>query len=132
MNPPRVSSPARCLRSRGGVALRAASALLLVLLLAGCTGVKPAVYCYQVTGATVHAVDTGMTVAGDLYREGKLSETQKGKLVAAHNVYRPAAQAAVAGCKAVSSQGDADALIRNLKTAADKLIETLVAAGVLR
>jgi hypothetical protein len=103
-----------------------------VLLLAGCTGVKPAVYCYQVTGATVHAVDTGMTVAGDLYREGKLSETQKGKLVAAHNVYRPAAQAAVAGCKAVSSQGDADALIRNLKTAADKLIETLVAAGVLR
>ena len=71
-------------------------------------------------------------VPADLYAEGKLSETQKGKLVTAHDVYRPAAQTVVAGCKAVGSQGDADKLVAQLKIAADKLIETLVTAGVIR
>ena len=127
------------LRCRGGVAplhlsrrVAAVTAIFLAVLLVGCTGVKPQVYCYQVSAATIHAVDTGMSVAGDLYAEGKLSEQAKAKLVAAHNVYRPAAQSVVAGCKAVGSQGDADKLVANLKTAADKLIEALVAAGVLR
>ena len=104
---------------------------VLLLVLTGC-GVKAPVYCYQVTAATVHAVDTGMSVAGDLYREGVLSEGAKAQLVAAHDVYRPAAQAAVAGCKVVGSQGDADVIIKNLQTAADRLYTALVAAGALR
>ena len=107
--------------------------VLVAVLSIGCrSGIAPETYCYQVTGATVHAVDTGMSVAGDLYRAGHLSEAQKVRLVAAHDVYRPAAQAAVAGCKAVGSQGDADKLVAQLKIAADKLIEALVAAGVIR
>ena len=71
-------------------------------------------------------------MAGDLYRARRLSAERKADLVAAHEVYRPAAQAAVAGCKAVGSQGDADKLVAQLKIAADKLIEALVAAGVIR
>ena len=105
---------------------------LALLVAVGCSGIPAPTVCYQVTGATVHAVDTGMSVAGDLYRDGKLSEAQKAKLVAAHDVYRPTAQAAVAGCKAVQSQGDVDKLVAQLKVAADKILEALVAAGVLR
>lgn len=108
------------------------SLVALVLLLVGCSGVPAPVACYQIVGATVHTVDVGMTVAGDLYRDGKLSESQKAKLVAAHNVYRPAAQTAVAGCKVVQAQGDIDKVVSQLHVASDKLLETLVAAGVLR
>ena len=109
-------------------------ALLLVLAvgLVGCSGIPAPTACYQIVGGTVHAVDTGMTVAGDLYRAGKLNESQKARLVAAHDVYRPAAEAAVAGCKAVQAQDDIDAIVANLKVAADKLLEALVKAGVLR
>lgn len=128
-----LGSPARSRTGRLGVPLsRALPALFLVLALGACSGVTAPTYCYQVSAGIVHTVDTGMTVAGDLYREGKISEAQKGKLVAAHDVYRPAAQTVVAGCKAVDSQGDADKLVAQLKIAADKLIETLVAAGVIR
>lgn len=114
--------------------MRARLAVLFVaaLALAGCTGVPAPTYCYQVSAGIVHTVDVGMTVAGDLYADGKLSEAQKGKLVAAHDVYRPAAQAVVAGCKAVDSQGDADKLVANLKVASDKVIEALVRAGVFK
>ena len=105
---------------------------LALLVAVGCSGIPAPTVCYQVTGATVHAVDTGMSVAGDLYRDGKLTDAQKGKLVAAHDVYRPAAQAAVAGCKVVQNQGDIDRVISELKIAADKLLEALVAAGVIR
>lgn len=128
--------PRRATLGRGRVLLsRALPALLLVLLVAatGCKtgGVTAETYCYQVTGAVVHTVDTGMSIAGDLYRSGRLTEAQKGKLIAAHDVYRPAAQAAVAGCKAVGSQDDADKMVRQIKQAADKILESLVAAGVL-
>ena len=129
MNTPSTRAfPRRVLLGRGG---HLAVALAAVLLLAGC-GVKAPVYCYQVTAATIHGVDTGMSVAGDLYREGLVSEKAKASLVAAHDVYRPAAQAAVAGCKVVGSQGDADKIIRELQTAADRLYTALVAAGVIR
>jgi hypothetical protein len=111
---------------------RALPVFFALLVAVGCSGVPPATYCYQVSAGIVHTVDTGMTVAGDLYADGKLSDAQKVKLVAAHDVYRPAAQTIVAGCKAVDSQGDADKLVEQLKIAADKLIETLVAAGVIR
>lgn len=106
-------------------------AIFLVLALTGCNGVPAPVYCYQIAATTVHTVDVGMTVAGDLYQKGHLTETQKAKLVAAHDVYRPAAQSAVAACKAVGAQGDADKVVKNLRVAADKMIETLVTAGVL-
>lgn len=109
-----------------------AALAVVVLSVVACSGIPAPTVCYQVTGATVHAVDTGMSVAGDLYRDGKLTDAQKAKLVAAHNVYRPAAQTAVAGCKVVSAQGDIDKIVEQLHIASDKLLETLVAAGVLR
>lgn len=108
-----------------------AGAIFLLLAASGCKSVPAETYCYQVTGATIHAVDTGMSVAGDLYRAGKLSDAQKARLVAAHDIYRPAAQAAVAGCKAVGSQDDADEMVKRIKEAADKLLEALVKAGVI-
>jgi len=104
----------------------------LVFALAGCSGVPAPTACYQITAGIVTTVDTGMSVAGDLYRAGKLDDAAKAKLVAAHDVYRPAAQAAVAGCKVVQYQGDIDKVVAQLKTASDKLIEALVAAGILR
>ena len=134
MNSLRVPSPTRCLRSRevGFAFFAVLPALLLSFALVGCSGVPAPTACYQITAATVHSVDKGMTVAGDLYRAGLISDAQKEKLIAAHDVYRPAAQAAVAGCKAVQAQGDIDAVVARMKEAADKLIEALVAAGVVR
>lgn len=111
---------------------RLALLLVAVFALVGCTGVEPPVYCYQIAAATVHGVDTGMKVAGDLYREGLISEKSKATLVAAHDVYRPAAQTAVAACKVVGSQGDADKIVAQLQVAADRLYATLVAAGALK
>lgn len=106
--------------------------LVLLLGLAGCSGVPAPTYCYQATAGTIHAVDLGMRVAGDLYASGKLTEEQKTQLVSVHDVYRPAAKAAVDGCKAVQSQGDADKQIELLRSAADRILEALVAAGVIR
>ncbi len=129
----RRSMPRRSPQVSGhGVLLSRAVLALFVVALVGCSGIPAPTVCYQITGATVHAVDTGMSVAGDLYRAGKITDAQKGKLVAAHDVYRPSAQAAVAGCKVVQNQGDIDKVVSGLKTASDKLIEALVAAGVLR
>lgn len=104
---------------------------LVALALAACTGVPPQTVCYIGTSAVVHTVDTGMSVAGDLYRAGKVTDAQKARLVAAHDVYRPAAQAVVAGCKAVNTQGDAEKQIKLINEAADKVIEALVKAGVM-
>ena len=118
------------MRFRPHLFWRGAAALILVLGLLGCTGVPAPTYCYNVASATVHSVDIGMSVAGDLYRSGKITEAQKMKLIASHDIYRPAAQAVVAGCKAVGSQGDADKQIALIREAADKVIEALVKAGV--
>lgn len=104
------------------------------LALSGCAGVSASTYCYTATAATVRAVDVGMGVAGDLYTAGKLSEPTKVKLIAAHDVYRPAAKAAVDGCKAVSDndQATADKLIADIQNASVHVIEALVAAGVVK
>lgn len=130
----REPTPSRsCPPGRGRVLLsRALPAFFLVLALAACSGVPAPTACYQITAGVVHSVDTGMSVAGDLYRAGLIDEKTKAKLVSAHDVYRPAAQAAVAGCKVVQNQGDIDRVVKELRTASDKLIEALVAAGVLR
>lgn len=109
----------------------AVGAVLFALSLVGCQGVPPQTVCYIGTSAVVHSVDVGMGVAGDLYRAGKVSESAKARLVAAHDVYRPAAQAAVAGCKAVNTQGDAERQIALINEAADKVIEALVKSGVI-
>lgn len=103
---------------------------LALLVAVGCKGVPAQTVCYIGTAAVVHSVDTGMGVAGDLYRAGRVSEAAKAKLVAAHDVYRPSAQAIVAGCKAVETQGDAEKQIKLINEAADKVIEALVRAGV--
>ena len=132
MNSLRVPSPTRCLRSRGGAAFIAVPALLLVLLAVGCSGVPAPTYCYTATAGTVRAVDTGMQVAGDLYKAGELTEAQKVQIIKVHDVYRPLAKAAVDGCKVVQNQGDADAQIDSIRKAADHVIEALVAAGVLK
>jgi len=110
--------------------LRALPVFFALIVAVGCKGVAPQTVCYIGTSAVVHSVDTGMSVAGDLYRAGRLSDAQKVKLVAAHDIYRPAAQAVVAGCKAVETQGDAEKQIRLINEAADKVIEALVRAGV--
>ena len=128
----RVITPTRSrVPGRGRVLLSRALPVLLLIALAGCKGVPPQTVCYLGTAAVVHSVDTGMSVAGDLYRAGKVSEPSKARLVAAHDVYRPAAQAVVAGCKAVNTQGDAERQIALINEAADKVIEALVKSGVI-
>lgn len=119
------------LHRRGALLSRALPALFLAVALVGCKGVAPQTVCYIGTSAVVHSVDTGMSVAGDLYRAGRMSDAQKARLVAAHDVYRPAAQAVVAGCKAVDTQGDAERQIALINEAADRVIEALVRAGVI-
>lgn len=132
MNPaPSASGRSLLHRGRGVPLPRVALALFLALAAVGCQGVAPQTVCYIGTSAVVHSVDTGMSVAGDLYRAGRLSDVQKAKLVAAHDVYRPSAQAVVAGCKAVDTQGDAEKQIALINEAADRVIEALVKAGVI-
>ena len=119
---------------RGGVLLsRAVPVLLLalaVLLLPGC-GVPASQYCYTAASATIHAVDVGMGVSGDLYREGRIDEATKTKLVAAHDVYRPIAKGVVDGCRALKAgeQEDADEMIKRIQLAGAHVIEALTAAG---
>ena len=112
--------------------MRARLAVLLVAVLAlgGC--ISAPTYCYVATAGTVRAVDLGMSVAGDLYRVDKITEAQKDKLVAVHNVYRPIAKAAVDGCKVVENQGQADVQIDLIRKAADHVVEALVQSGVLK
>lgn len=121
-------------RNRAGAALVVSLVLVAALSLTGCgtTGkIKPEQYCFKVASATVHAVDLGMTVSGDLHAQGKLSDATRDKLVAGHDVYRPVARTVVAGCRVVSTQEEADALVDRLSVAADKLLSALVAAGGL-
>ena len=115
---------------RGHRSAATLAVLSLVVMSLGCITAQQ--YCYVATAGTVRAVDLGMSVAGDLYREGKVTEAQKVKLVAAHDVYRPIAKAAVDGCQAVNKQGEADVQIDLIRKAADHVIEALVVSGVLK
>lgn len=115
--------------SRGGRLYAGALAVLLVAL-SGCTGVTPQQYCYVVSATAVHSVDLGMTVAGDLYRAGKITDAQKAKITAPYDKYQPIAVAVVTACKAVNSQAAADAEVKKIQGEADKVLTALVGAGV--
>lgn len=121
------------LTHRRGAALAPVVVIVAVasLFLSGC-GVPASTYCYVASSATVHAVDTGMSVAGDLYKQGKVSEAAKVKLVAAHDIYRPAAKAVVDGCQAIArdDKAGADVLIGKMQAAGQHVVELLVAVGV--
>lgn len=114
---------------RGRRAPAALAVISIVLLAAGCAGVTPQQYCYMVSAATVHSVDLGMNVAGDLYRAGKITDAQKAKITAPYDKYQPIAVAVVTACKAVSTQADADAQAKKIQNEADKVLTALVAAG---
>jgi hypothetical protein len=105
--------------------------LLTVASLFSACGVPASTYCYVASSATVKAVDIGMGVAGDLYKQGKVSEAAKVKLVAAHDVYRPVAKTVVDGCRALgdNEQGKADEAIAKMQAAGAHVIELLVAVG---
>jgi hypothetical protein len=118
--------------NRRGVLAPIVAILAVASLFLSACGVPASQYCYVATSATVKAVDTGMNVAGDLYKQGKVNEDTKVKLVAAHDVYRPIAKAAVDGCRALgaSDQGKADEVIAKIQAAGGHVIELLVAVGV--
>ncbi len=122
----RIASPVRQRRTLPTLAV------FSVLLLVGCSGVPASTYCYTAASATVHAVDTGMKVAGDLYREERIGDPVKAKLVAAHDVYRPVASGVVEGCRALKAgeQKQADEMIKRIQLAGAHVIEALTAAGV--
>ena len=109
---------------------RLALLLTAALCLVGCAGVTPQQLCYTASAATVHSVDLGMTVAGDLYRAGKLSDAQKAKIVAVYDVYQPVAVGVVTACKAVSTQADAEAQVKKIQAEGDLVLTALVGAGV--
>lgn len=132
--PPRCRSTANETAAGAAFAERTGKLLAMALVqlaLVGC-GVSAKTACYTAVSATVTMVDAGMTTAGDLYRAGKLSEQAKDKLVASHDVYRPIAKAANAGCKVIGTS-DEEAMQKLIKQAADAaapLIRLLVGAGV--
>ena len=72
-----------------------------------------------------------MSAAGDLYKQGKVNESAKVKLVSAHDVYRPIAKSVVDGCRVLgaSEQGKADEAIARIQAAGAHVIELLVATG---
>lgn len=109
---------------------RLALLLAATLCLVGCAGVTPQQYCYTVSAATVHSVDLGMSVAGDLYRAGKVTEEQKTKVVKVYDVYQPIATAVVTACKTVTTQADADAQVKKIQAEGDRVLTALVGAGV--
>jgi hypothetical protein len=109
--------------------LPALAVLSLVVTLAACAGVTPQQYCYMVSAATVHSVDLGMNVAGDLYRAGKITDAQKAKITAPYDKYQPIAVAVVTACKAVDTQAAADVETKKIQGEADKVLTALVAAG---
>jgi hypothetical protein len=100
---------------------------LLALAAMGCVPVKD--YCRTAVSATVRAVDVSMKVAGDLHTAGRITDDTAWQLVAAHDVYRPIAKAAKAGCDTVGSHEDADKELARLQAAADDLLRQAVEAG---
>lgn len=108
---------------------RLAVLIVAALCVVGCSGVTPQQLCYTVSASTVHSVDLGMRVAGDLYAVGKLTDAQKATIVRAYDVYQPIAVGVVTACKAVNTQAEAEIQVKKIQAEGDKVLTVLVGAG---
>ena len=127
----RTTGGPRATKVNGHVIRPTLPTLLVAALFLSSCGVPASQYCYVASSATINAVDVGMSAAGDLYKQGKVSEAAKVKLVSAHDVYRPIAKSVVDGCRVLgaSEQGKADEAIARMQAAGAHVIELLVATG---
>lgn len=66
----------------------------LMLWVAACAPAPPHVQAYKALDAIAIGVDTAMSVSGDLYRAGKITEAQKCQLIQYHKAYQGAMVAA--------------------------------------
>ena len=106
--------------------------VILAMVSVACSGVPPSRVAYNsISDATV-GIQSAVGVFSDLYKQGKVSEAAKVKLVAAHDIYRPAAKAVVDGCQAIAvdDKAGADVLIAKMQDAGQHVVELLVAVGV--
>lgn len=74
--------------------------LSVVVLLAACQPAPAPVQAWKTLDGIAVSVDTAMRAANDMYQANRLSEAQKNEIIAAHDIYRPIAQAAHAAVKA--------------------------------
>lgn len=104
-----------------------------ILFLAGCgSATTPPLQttCFGVVDGVSRAVDIGMTVSGDLYRAGKVSEAKKVQLVAIFDTkYKPSITAAGYACKAVQDKSQLDKLLLDLQLGVKSLMEAIAAFG---
>lgn len=110
-----------------GTRLRAnwCSVLTVLLLFAvACTPAPPATRAYQVLSTTAVTVDLAMKTAGDLYREGLISDGKKAEILEAHATYQKAARLAIAAARGAQDlqEKDVDGLINDAEKAAQAIV----------
>ena len=104
-------------------------AIVALVCMVACAPAPAPVQAWKTLDGIAVSVDRAMQASADLYRAGRINDAQKGSIIAAHDIYRPIAQAAHAAVK-VWLAADPEA-----KTTPDdiaqKLADTQAAAGYL-
>lgn len=104
----------------------ALAALVFVLgLLNGCASAPPSVQCFKTVQGIAQTVDTSMNVAGDLYRDGKITDAQKAQILDAYAKYQKAAHVAIDGCQVVQDKDSADKLPQDVGQLAADLVRLI-------
>lgn len=96
----------------------------LLLFLTACTPAPPATRAYQVLTTTAATVDLAMKTAGDLYRDGFISDEKKAEILEAHATYQKAARLAIAAARGAQDlqEKDIDGLINDAEKAAQAIV----------
>lgn len=106
-------------------ASRAIPLLVLVAFLTACVSATPSVQCFKSVQGVAQTVDAAMNVAGDLYRQGKITDAQKAQILDVYGKYQKAAHLAIDGCQIVQDQGSADRLAADVGVAAADVVKLI-------
>ena len=94
---------------------------LFVSVVVGCAPATPETQCFKGVSVAATSVDAAMNIAGDLYRQGKIDDATKAKIIAAYEKYQHAGATILWGCKLAKSDQEASALIQEAVAAAAEL-----------
>ena len=104
--------------------------LSFLILVPGCKSLPLETQCFNTVKAAAVTVDTGMNVAGDLYRAGTISEAQKTSLIALHDQkVMPVIEGAGFACKGIQDRAAFDKLIADVSGAAADITKAIAAFG---
>lgn len=101
------------------------SFLFHLSLTAGCSSAPPDRVALRSLQVTAKTVDTSMAIAGDLYKNGFITDKQKDDILAAYNRYQGFMTIAVLSLDAVKNQADIPRFTETVNKAAKELIDLI-------